>query len=235
MSMQHATLRQLKVFEAAATHRSFSKAAAVLHLTQPGVSMHIKELEAHVGLPLFERVGRKLFVTEAGRELLVRAREIIRALKDAEEAFDALKGLRRGRINLAVVSTAKYFAPRLLARFRAQFPDAEIRLAVNNRTSVIEQLVGNEVDLAIMGRSPESARDDRRAVRRESARDHRRAGPSAREAAAGSPRTSSRARPSSCASPGPARAWRWKDSSMNAACRFASAWKWRATRRSSRR
>ncbi len=156
MSMQHASLRQLKVFEAAATRRSFSQAAAALHLTQPGVSMHIKELEAHVGLPLFERVGRKLFVTEAGRELLVRAREIIRALKDAEEAFDALKGLRRGRIDLAVVSTAKYFAPRLLARFRAQFPDAEIRLAVNNRTSVIDQLVGNEVDLAIMGRSPET-------------------------------------------------------------------------------
>ena len=156
MSMQHATLRQLKVFEAAAALRSFSKAAEALHLSQPGVSMHIKELETNVGMPLFERIGKKLFVTEAGQELLGRAREIMRALKDAQEAFDALKGLRRGRINLAVVSTAKYFAPRLLARFRKQFPDTEIRLAVNNRTSVIEQLGANEVDLAIMGRSPET-------------------------------------------------------------------------------
>ena len=153
--MQHATMRQLKVFEAAATLRSFSKAAGLLHLTQPGVSMHIKELEANIGLPLFERIGKKIYITEAGEELLLRAREIIRALKDAEEALDGLKGLRRGRITLAVVSTAKYFAPRLLAGFRANHPDVEIRLAVNNRTSVIAQLAANDVDLAIMGRSPE--------------------------------------------------------------------------------
>ncbi len=153
--MQHATMRQLKVFEAAATLRSFSKAAEQMHLSQPGVSMHIKELEANIGLPLFERLGKKLFVTEAGEELLARAREIIRALKDAEEALDGLKGLRRGRIALAVVSTAKYFAPRLLAGFRANHPDVEIRLAVNNRTSVIAQLAANEVDLAIMGRAPQ--------------------------------------------------------------------------------
>jgi DNA-binding transcriptional LysR family regulator len=156
MSIQHVSLRQLRVFEAAATSRSFSKAAALLHLTQPGVSMHIKELETNAGLPLFERIGRKLYVTEAGRELLTRAREILRSLKDAEDTLDGLKGLRRGRINLAVVSTAKYFVPQLLAQFGRDFPELEIRLAVNNRTSVIDQLVANEVDLAIMGRSPES-------------------------------------------------------------------------------
>jgi DNA-binding transcriptional LysR family regulator len=156
MSIQHVSLRQLKVFEAAAAHRSFSKAAEALHLTQPGVSMHIKELETHAGLPLFERIGKKLYITEAGQELLARAREISRGLKDAEDALDGLKGLRRGRINLAVVSTAKYFVPQLLARFRADYPQLEIRLAVNNRNSVIEQLVANEVDLAIMGRSPQA-------------------------------------------------------------------------------
>jgi len=156
MSIQHVSLRQLRVFEAAASSRSFSKAAEILHLTQPGVSMHIKELEANAGLPLFERIGRKLYVTEAGQELLVRARDILRALKDAEDTLDGLKGLRRGRINLAVVSTAKYFVPQLLAQFGRNFPELEIRLAVNNRNSVIEQLVANEVDLAIMGRSPES-------------------------------------------------------------------------------
>ena len=156
MSIQHVSLRQLRVFEAAASSRSFSKAAEILHLTQPGVSMHIKELETNAGLPLFERIGRRLYVTEAGQELLTRAREILRALKDAEDTLDGLKGLRRGRINLAVVSTAKYFVPQLLAQFGRDFPELEIRLAVNNRNSVIEQLVANEVDLAIMGRSPES-------------------------------------------------------------------------------
>ncbi len=156
MSLQHVSLRQLRVFEAAATLNSFSKTAALLHLTQPGVSMHIKELELHAGLPLFERIGKKLFITEAGRELLTRARELLRSLKDAEDVLDGLKGLRRGRITLAVVSTAKYFVPRLLARFGKDYPQLEIRLTVNNRNSVIAQLIANEVDLAIMGRSPQS-------------------------------------------------------------------------------
>jgi len=156
MSLQHVSLRQLRVFEAAATLRSFSKTAELLHLTQPGVSMHIKELESHAGLPLFERVGRKLYITEAGQELLSRARELLRSLKDAEDVLDGLKGLRRGRITLAVVSTAKYFVPRLLARFGKNYPQLDIRLTVNNRDSVIEQLIANEVDLAIMGRSPQS-------------------------------------------------------------------------------
>jgi len=156
MSLQHVSLRQLRVFEAAATLRSFSKTAELLHLTQPGVSMHIKELESHAGLPLFERVGRKLYITEAGQELLSRARELLRSLTDAEDVLDGLKGLRRGRITLAVVSTAKYFVPRLLARFGKNYPQLDIRLTVNNRDSVIEQLIANEVDLAIMGRSPQS-------------------------------------------------------------------------------
>jgi len=156
MSIQHVSLRQLRVFEAAAASRSFSKAAEHLHLTQPGVSMHIKELETSAGLPLFERIGKKLFITEAGQELLTRAREISRSLKDAEDVLDALKGLRRGRINLAVVSTAKYFVPRLLARFGKDYPTLEIRLAVHNRISIIEQLVSNEVDIAIMGQPPDT-------------------------------------------------------------------------------
>jgi DNA-binding transcriptional LysR family regulator len=155
MSINHVSLRQLRVFEAAATLRSFSKAAESLHLTQPGVSMHIKQLEINAGLALFERVGKKLHVTQAGAEMLTRAREILRTLKDAEDVLDGLKGLRRGRIDLAVVSTAKYFVPQLLARFGKAYPQLEVRLAVNNRDSVIEQLIANEIDLAIMGRSPQ--------------------------------------------------------------------------------
>jgi DNA-binding transcriptional LysR family regulator len=147
-------LRQLRVFESAASHRSFSRAAEQMHLTQPGVSMHVKELEANVGLPLFERLGKTLFVTEAGAELLTRVREILRTIKDAEDTLDQLKGLRRGLINIGVVSTAKYFVPSLLARFRKGYPQLEIRLSVSNRDSIIEQLVANQIDLAIMGRSP---------------------------------------------------------------------------------
>ena len=92
MSINHVSLRQLRVFEAAATLRSFSKAAESLHLTQPGVSMHIKQLETNAGLALFERVGKKLHVTQAGAEMLTRAREILRTLKDAEDVLDGLKG-----------------------------------------------------------------------------------------------------------------------------------------------
>jgi len=142
------------VFEAAARNRSFSRAAAELHLTQPGVSMQVKELEGNAGLPLFERIGRTMHITEAGQELLRHTHEILRSLKDAQDALDALKGLRGGQFNLGVTSTAKYFAPQLLARFRKQHPALEFRLAVSTREVVIAQLAGNEVDLAIMGRPP---------------------------------------------------------------------------------
>jgi DNA-binding transcriptional LysR family regulator len=156
MPLHHVTLRQLKVFEAAARHQSFSRAADELHLTQPGVSMQVKELEDHAGLPLFDRIGRTMHVTEAGRELLARTHEILRALKDGQDALDGLLGLDRGHLNLGVTSTAKYFAPQLLASFRKQHPALEFRLAVSNREAVNEQLAGNEVDLAIMGRPPEA-------------------------------------------------------------------------------
>ena len=154
MPMRHVTLRQLQVFEAAARLRSFSRAAAELHLTQPGISMQIRELEGHVGVPLFERIGRAMHLTEAGGALLRHTNEMHRALKDAEETLDALRGLRTGRLHLGVTSTAKYFAPRLLARFRDEYPGLALQLTVANRETVIEALAGNAVDLAIMGRSP---------------------------------------------------------------------------------
>jgi len=155
MPIHHVTLRQLKVFEAAARNQSFSRAAEELHLTQPGVSMQIKELETSAGMPLFERIGKGMHITEAGRELLRHTHEILRALKDAQDTLDALKGLQGGHLNLGVTSTAKYFAPQLLARFRKLHPALHFRLAVSNREAVIEQLARNEVDLAIMGRPPE--------------------------------------------------------------------------------
>lgn len=154
MAFRHVTMRQLSVFEAAARLLSFSRAAEEMHLTQPGVSMQIRDIEASVGLPLFERVGRKLYLTDGGRELLVHARAILREVRQADATLDALKGLKGGRLTIAVVSTAKYFAPQLLARFRKAYPDVELHLGVNNREAVVDQLAGNAVDLAIMGQPP---------------------------------------------------------------------------------
>jgi DNA-binding transcriptional LysR family regulator len=156
MPMRHVTLRQLQVFEAAARLRSFSQAAAELHLTQPGVSMQIRELETHAGTALFERIGRTMHLTEAGGALLRHTNEMQRALKDAQDTLDALRGLRAGHLHLGVTSTAKYFAPRLLARFRDEHPGLALRLTVANRETVIEALAGNAVDLAVMGRPPQA-------------------------------------------------------------------------------
>jgi len=151
----HLTLRQLKIFEAVARHLSFSRAADELHLTQPAVSMQVRSLEEAAGLPLTEQVGKRVFLTEAGVELARHARVIAEQLREAEEALLAMKGLRGGRLNIGVVSTAKYFAPRLLTAFRQAHPDVELRLGVNNRGEIVRQLVDNDIDLAIMGRPPQ--------------------------------------------------------------------------------
>src|SRR5512144_949997 len=152
--MKDATVRQLQIFDAAARTLSFSRAAEVLRLTQPAVSMQIRQLEHFAGVPLFERSGRRLRLTDAGEELVRHARAVLRALESADEAFDALKGLRGGRVRLAVVSTAKYFAPRLIARFGQAHPGVTIHLQALNRDAVMRMLAGNEVDLALMGQPP---------------------------------------------------------------------------------
>ena len=155
MTLRHATLRQLQVFEAVARHLSFSRAAAELHLTQPAVSMQVKQLEGQAGLPLFERIGKRIFLTEAGTELHQHSRVIAQQLHDADEALAARKGLSQGRLVITMVSTAKYFVPPLLARFLKQRPGVTVKLSANNREVVLKQLADNEVDLAIMGRTPQ--------------------------------------------------------------------------------
>jgi DNA-binding transcriptional LysR family regulator len=137
-----------------ARHRSFTHAARELRVTQPAVSMQVKALEGLAGLPLLERVGREVALTEAGQALLVHARAVLRSIDDAQDALAGLRGLAAGRVSIAVVSTAKYFAPKLLARFSAAHPGVELRLAVANREAVLQRLVDNEVDLAIMGTPP---------------------------------------------------------------------------------
>src|SRR5512136_2021957 len=149
--MRNATLRQLRVFAAAARHKSFGKAAEELHLTPPAVSMQIRELEQQVGLPLFDRSARQVALTVTGEYLLVYVRKVLATLKDAEDAIARFRGLQSGRVSVGMVSTAKYFVPRLLAQFRREHPAIELRLDVGNRQALVTQLQANEVDLAIMG------------------------------------------------------------------------------------
>lgn len=153
--MKHVTLRQLKVFEALSRHLSFSRAAEELHLTQPAVSMQVKQIEEQAGLPLTEMVGKKVFLTAAGEEVARHARRIAQQLREATEALDAIKGVRGGRLSVGAISTAKYFTPRLLMEFRRRKPGVELNLSVNNRETVVRQLADNEIDLAIMGKPPQ--------------------------------------------------------------------------------
>ncbi len=152
--MRHATIRQMQVFDAVARHLSFSRAAEELHLSQPAVSLQIKQLEALAGLALFEQVGRRLHLTAAGEVLIRHARTILGAVADSEEAVMALRGRRAGGLRIGVVSTAKYFAPSLLSVFLSGYPGVELGLSVANREQVVSRLKANEVDLAIMGRPP---------------------------------------------------------------------------------
>jgi DNA-binding transcriptional LysR family regulator len=152
--MRGLTIRQLQVFVCAARHLSFARAAEELHLTQPAISMQIKELESVVGLPVFDRGGRRISLTTPGEYFLVHARRMLAALKDADDTMARMKGVQSGRLTIGIVSTAKYFVPRLLAEFRREHPAVELRLEVGNRQTLVGQLKDNEVDLAIMGTPP---------------------------------------------------------------------------------
>jgi DNA-binding transcriptional LysR family regulator len=153
--MRGVTIRQLQIFVTAAGHLSFVRTSEQLHLTQAAVSLQVKRLEEIAGIALFERRGKKLVLTEAGGELLRYARQILDALKDADAAISALKGLTGGRISVGVVSTAKYFAPALIARFQRRYPGVRASLSVNNREIIVRELEKNEIDVAIMGMPPQ--------------------------------------------------------------------------------
>jgi LysR family transcriptional regulator, low CO2-responsive transcriptional regulator len=151
----HVTLRQLRVFEAVARHLSYTKAGRELHLSQPAVSMQIRQLEEDIGISLFEKIGRKVGLTEAGRELYEYSRSISRSLQEMEEVIESLKGVSRGRLSLAVASTVNYFAPRLLAVFHQRFPGINLKLDVTNRESLVRALEANSVDMVLMGLPPD--------------------------------------------------------------------------------
>ncbi len=154
--LRHATFRQLQVFEAVYRLGSFTKAAEELFLTQPTASTQIKKLTEAAGISLFEQVGRNVKPTEAGTHLYQACRQVFSALNHLEVQFDELKGLKRGRLRLAVITTAKYLTPEMLGDFSVLYPDIELSLKVTNRDRVIERMSADEDDLYILSQAPDN-------------------------------------------------------------------------------
>jgi len=148
------TFRQLRLFLALADSGSVSTAAKALHVTQPTASMQLKEVAQSVGVPLFEFVGKKLYLTDVGKELALTARTVAQTWDAFAQSVDAVKGLSRGKLNIAVVSTAKYFMPRLLGQFCKQHPAIDVSLEILNRDGVVQRLRENLDDLYIMSMPP---------------------------------------------------------------------------------
>jgi len=154
--LKQATLHQLKVFEAVARHNSFTRAAEELFLTQPTVSMQVKQLTKAVGMPLFDQVGKRLSLTQAGEELVKTCREVFERLDQFEMTVADLKGLKQGRLRVAVITTAKYFVPRLLGPFCHRYPGIDISLQVTNHEYIVNRLSENLDDLYVMSQLPEN-------------------------------------------------------------------------------
>lgn len=152
-----ATSQQLRVFAAVARLGSFARAAEALHLAPPTVSLQMKELAAQIGEPLLDAQGRRLVLTPAGDAVLDAAVRMADAWTELQERLAALRGLERGRITIAAVTTAEYFLPRLIGPFAARHPGIEFTLHVENRDRVVERLQGRSVDLAVMMLPPEDA------------------------------------------------------------------------------
>ena len=153
-TMKQATLHQLQILEAIAKHGSFTRAAEELELTQPTVSQQIKRLTQTIGMPLFEQLGKQIYLTAAGNQVLAASTIISEKFTELEIAIDELKGLKQGRINLVASTTAKYFVPRLLGTFRRKHPEIELALHITNQEGVLARLARNQDDLYFTGRPP---------------------------------------------------------------------------------
>lgn len=153
--MKHATLRQLKVFQAVARNLSVTRASEELHTTQPTVSIQLKQLTDIVGLPLFEQIGKRLFLTDAGRLVDAACRDVFDRMDRLTMDLAEMQGLERGSLKLSIITTAKYFVPRLLGDFCKLHSGIDVTLEVANRDHILERLAQNLDDLYIMGQTPE--------------------------------------------------------------------------------
>lgn len=149
------TLHQLKIFAAVVEYNGITAAAHKLYMSQPAISIQVKQLEDYYGISLIEVVGKKIHLTEMGKRLYETAKEIDDRLGALEMEFAQMQDCLKGRFSVAVVSTAKYFMPRLLGEFHRQYPHIEISLKVTNRGEVLERLQNNRDDLVIMSQLPE--------------------------------------------------------------------------------
>ena len=156
--LKHGTLPQLRVFEASARLGSLTRAAEELHIAQPTASVQIKKLAETVGLQLFEQVGRRVYLTDAGQRLYAGCHDVFRALSALEEALNGMRTVESGHLRLAVSSTGKYFAPRMLGAFIQRYPGVDASLEIHNRKTLIDRLANNEDDLYIF--AAPLARDD---------------------------------------------------------------------------
>ncbi|HJQ58115.1 MAG TPA: LysR family transcriptional regulator [Vineibacter sp.] len=154
LALDRATLRQLRIFDAAARHLHFGRAAAEIGVTQPAVSIQLRQLEQTVGAPLFEQMGRRKYLTHVGAELARHARAVLGQLRLADEALQRLGSPEAGMLEVVSTTTAEYFVPRLLAEFRKNRPGLSVRLTIKNRDGATRDLADNAVDLAVMGRGP---------------------------------------------------------------------------------
>jgi DNA-binding transcriptional LysR family regulator len=147
----HLTLQQLRLFEAVARHGSYTRAAEELHVTQPAVSIQLKRLEEQSGLPLIEMVGKKIFLTAAGKVMHQASVDILGRVDSLKMEVDNLKGDVKGLLQVSVVSTAKYFMPHLLGSFLQKYPEVKPKLKFTNRARVLERLINNDDDFVVMG------------------------------------------------------------------------------------
>jgi DNA-binding transcriptional LysR family regulator len=145
--LKHGTLPQLRAFEASARLGNLTRAAEELHIAQPTASVQIKKLTETVGLPLFEHVGNRVYLTDAGQRLYAGCQEVFRAFSALEESLNGMHAMESGRLRLAVCSSGKYFAPRMLGAFIRRYPAVEASLEIHNRGALITRLAANEDDL----------------------------------------------------------------------------------------
>ena len=149
--LKHGTLPQLRVFEASARLGSLTRAAGELHIAQPTASVQIKKLTETVGLPLFEQIGKRVYLTDAGQRLYAGCHEIFRVFSTLDETLNGMRATESGHLRLAVSSTGKYFAPRMLGAFIERYPGVDASLAIHNRQTLIDRLANNEDDLYLFG------------------------------------------------------------------------------------
>jgi LysR family transcriptional regulator, low CO2-responsive transcriptional regulator len=152
--VKNLTLRQIKIFISASKYMSFARAAEELHITAPAISLQIKEMEEDMGLALFTRENRKISLTTAGEYFLLYARRVSSTLKEASTTMERLRGTQIKALEIGMVSTAEYFVPQILAEFKKDYPNLQIRIEVRNRPQLVDLLRDGEIDLAIMGRPP---------------------------------------------------------------------------------